>query len=365
LLVALSKAMPISPRGLLIALLLWASFCAPGRSASTSPEADSAWQVILEQAGGPGTRFADQAAAMAAARAHLEKQETALRDFIHRFPADPRNYSAQIRLAAVLSARSRMTGPPSLRVEAGKILEDLENDPVTPAPIKADAAFARVSQSMEDIARHADPAARDGLLRTLRTFDAAHPADRRFAGLLAEVATLYDDDPAQKSALLTEAAARAPDAALSKRIADDQKRLALLGHPLDARLQPWEGGAPVDLSALRGKVVVILFWASWSMPALHELAVLEQAAPGCKDLPVAFLTVSLDQDRAALAATIKAANLTWPVHCDFRGWEGDLVRSLGINTLPTVWILDRAGNLTTLNARGQEPELIRAALTKS
>jgi peroxiredoxin len=336
----------------------------PAFSAGTSQEADHAWQVILEQAGGPGTRFPDQTAAMAAARGHLEKQQTALRDFLRHFPDDPRHYSAQIRLSAVLFASSRMTGPPSLRAEADKILTDLENDPATPAPVKADAAFARVTQAMEDASRHADSVAREALSRQVRAFGAAYPEDRRQAGLLAELATLYDNDPVQKSALLAEAAPRAADEGLRQRIADDQRRLALLGHPVEQRLDLWDGAPSISLAALRGKVVVILFWASWSLPALHELAALERAAPAFKDQPVAFLTVSLDQDKATLAATIKAADLPWPVACDYRGWKGDLVRTLGINALPTVWILDRAGNLTTLNARGDEADLIRAALQK-
>lgn len=351
-------------RALLAALLCWLAVTGPVWPAGTSPEADRAWQAILEQAGGPGTRFANQAAAMQAAHAHLEKQESALRDFSRHFPDDPRAYSAQIRLAAVLSARSRMTGPPSLRAEARKILADLETGAATPDAVKADAGFARITQGMEDIATHADAAACAALLRDVRAFDATYPGDRRYAGLLAEVATLYDADPATKGVLLSEAATRATDDKLRKRIADDQKRLALLGHPLDARLIPWDGGAPIELAALRGHVVVILFWASWSLPALHELAALEQASLALKDQPVDYLTVSLDQDRANLAATIAAAGLHWPVHCDFRGWDGELVRTLGLNTLPTVWILDRAGNLTGLNARGQEAAQIRAALAK-
>ena len=100
------------------------------------------------------------------------------------------------------------------------------------------------------------------------------------------------------------------------------------------------------------------------MPSLHTLAKLEQDATQFADKPVDFLTVSLDEDRTALAATIKVANLRWPVHCDGRGWEGGLVRSVGINALPTVWVLDRQGNLLTLNARDQAPEVIRQALTQ-
>ena len=78
--------------------------------------------------------------------------------------------------------------------------------------------------------------------------------------------------------------------------------------------------------------------------------------------PVDFLTVSLDEDRAALAATIQAADLRWPVQCDGLGWKGATVKTLGINALPTVFVLDRGGNLTALNARGDTASQIDRAL---
>ena len=99
------------------------------------------------------------------------------------------------------------------------------------------------------------------------------------------------------------------------------------------------------------------------MPSLHELAQLQRTAVEFAGQPVDFLTISLDEDRKALASTIEAANLRWPVHCDSRGWKGELVRSLGINALPTVWVLDRDGNLLDLNARGEQAaDFIRKAL---
>ena len=52
------------------------------------------------------------------------------------------------------------------------------------------------------------------------------------------------------------------------------------------------------------------------------------------------------------------------MHCDGHAWEGELVRSLGINTLPTVWVLDRKGRLLTLNARDKAPDIIRQALVQ-
>ncbi len=334
----------------------------PSAALSQTPEADRAWQVILQQTSGPGNRFHSQEEATQAAREHLDKQEAALRDFIHAYPDDARHFSAEIRLATVLAAKGRLARQSAALTEARKILSDLETDPATPRPVKADAGFARVSQLMEDVSSHVDDADRDHLLQTVRQFDTDYPGDRRTPNLLTEIATLFDTQPVQKKNLLEEAMARTTDESVRKRVNDDLRRIALLGRPLDLRLQPWEGGTPINLATHRGRVVVLLFWASWSMPSLHALARLEQDAAQFADKPVDFFTVSLDEDRAALASTIKVADLRWPVHCDGRGWEGEMVRSLGINALPTVWVLDKQGNLLTLNARDQAVEVIRRAL---
>ena len=347
--------------------LCWACFLVSGRAGGATPSppnADHAWQVILQLAGGPGNRFQSQEEASKAARDHLDKQETTLRDFTRLYPDDPRHFSAEIRLSAVLAVRGKLTHQPVLVAEAGKILSDLETNAITPGPVKADAGFARVSQAMSDAAAPVDDTTRDQLASTVRKFDADYPGDRRTPNLLTELATLYDEEPAAKKALLEEAVTRTTDENVRRRIDDDLRRIALLDRPVDARLQPWGGGPPVDLAAHRGRVVVLLFWASWSMPALHELARLEQEAAQFAGQPVDFLTVSLDEDRTALAATIKLADLRWPVYCDGRGWEGGMVRSLGINALPTVWILDRKGNLLTLNARGRTAETVRQALAR-
>ncbi len=342
--------------------LWWTATTASTRAADPL-EAERAWQTILEQASGPGSRPADRDAAVQAAREHLDKQERTLRDFVRLYPDDPHRYSARVRLASVLSAKGRFLNQPALNAEAAKILTDLETNPTTPVPVRADARFARISQAMQDFQAHPQVADHEGLLKVVRQFDADYPGDRRVPGLLTELANLYDEQPAQKKALLDEAAARATEPALRDRIADDQRRLALLHHPLAARFEPLQGGLPVDLSARRGRAAVLIFWASWSMPSLHELANLQRTAAGFAGQPVDFLTVSLDEDRKALASTMEAANLRWPTQCDGRGWKGELVRSLGINALPTVWVLDRDGNLLDLNARGdQTAALVRRAL---
>ena len=54
--------------------------------------------------------------------------------------------------------------------------------------------------------------------------------------------------------------------------------------------------------------------------------------------------------------------IDFPVYFDGKGWESPLARSLGINALPTAWVLDRSGNLRTLNAMNSTEAIITQLL---
>ena len=331
-------------------------------TADNSQDANQAWQGIVEQAHGPGLQFTTQEEALKVAGQHLTRQETALREFATKFPTDSRRYSAEIRLSDVLAAEGRLRHDPSAAQNAHRILAELEDGAETPTLVKADAGFARISQTMEEAVGHLDTATRDRLLEAVHQYQSTYPADRRIGNLLTEIATLYDKDPGQKKALLEEALSHTKDANVKRRIADDLLRISFLGQPVALKLEPLGGGPTIDLAQHHGRVQVILFWASFSLPALKELATLQEVATRFEGQPVDFTTVSLDTDRAALAGTSKVADLKWPTHFDGKGWDGSLVRSLGINALPTVWVLDREGKLLTLNARGEEDQVIKQAL---
>ena len=129
----------------LFGLASLAGWCIAPLHAENTPEADRDWQVILKQATGPNNQFATKEEALRVAAQHLSKQEAALREFQTRYPGDSRNYSAQIRLAAVLSAEGRLRHDQVPLGEASKLLSTLENGQDTPPLVKADAGFARVS----------------------------------------------------------------------------------------------------------------------------------------------------------------------------------------------------------------------------
>ena len=75
-----------------------------------------------------------------------------------------------------------------------------------------------------------------------------------------------------------------------------------------------------------------------------------------------MLGVSLDEKREALDAVLKTRALTWPVAFDGKSWESPLVRALGINAVPTVWLLDARGRLRSLNALDGTTSQVRLLL---
>ena len=206
-----------------------------------------------------------------------------------------------------------------------------------------------------------DQNTRELLFNKAKNFQARHPADARLAALFAEVATLYDGEPARKKELLETARLTAVDPALQQRIDDDLKRIALLGQPVALKFTSTRG-AMIDLEKLRGKVVLVYFFATWSPPSLAALDLVRDFPAAFSPADVQPLGISLDEDPATLAATVKTHKIDWPIACDRKGWQSPLIRSLGINALPTLWIIDRAGRLRALNAKDEAPALITQLL---
>ena len=104
-------------------------------------------------------------------------------------------------------------------------------------------------------------------------------------------------------------------------------------------------GAALDLSALKGHVVVLDFWAPWcgpcrqAMPELQQLA-LRMAADG-----VVVLGVLVDPDRDGARAFLKRAGITYPQLDDERG---EAAAAFSVHSLPTLVIVDKTGKIQSV-----------------
>ena len=305
------------------------------------------WARVTALDSGPGETPKNPAEAAKMILNHVDRQEKALRGFLAMHPADVNMFEARLRLARLLDLRAGLKEEPE-PAEAATLLQAAERDAVTPAR-RTELDFALLSHRMRRW-QGKRPAARDrhAILEQARAFERAHPGDRRVASLLGEVATLFDGDPKTKEALLLDARKGARDPVLKAQIDDDLKRLGFLGKPLALRFIPLDG-RPVDAKDWRGKVVAIVFFATWSEPSKIGFTELRRAVEkaGAK---TTFVAISLDTDRAALEAFQRQQKTAFPLAWDGKGWDSPLIQTLGINALPTAWLLDRKGVVRSLDA---------------
>jgi peroxiredoxin len=117
-------------------------------------------------------------------------------------------------------------------------------------------------------------------------------------------------------------------------------------------------GKPVKLSSLRGKYVLIDFWASWCGPCRKENPNVVRAYQKYKNKNFEILGVSLDNDKAAWLGAIEKDLLTWPQVSDLRGWKNAVAQLYSVESIPQNFLLDPKGVIIQKNLRGKQLEEI-------
>jgi peroxiredoxin len=140
-----------------------------------------------------------------------------------------------------------------------------------------------------------------------------------------------------------------------------------VGAPLSSAPSPREGflapdftldtldGNQVTLSELRGRIVVINFWATWCLPCREETPALEKAYKQYKDSDAVILGVNLtNQDLVRdVESFVQEFGLTYPILLDREGSVGYLYQ---VNGLPTTFFLNREGVIRTVLVGGPMSE---------
>ena len=180
--------------------------------------------------------------------------------------------------------------------------------------------------------------------------------------VVAAYITLYQLAPQIDGSELEELAnGLAPEIAKSeyvvklKELVAEQKKTAIGAVAPEFSMNDQEGKA-IALSSLKGKVVLIDFWASWCGPCRQENPNVVKVYQKYHGKGFEILGVSLDQRKEDWLKAIKDDNLTWLHVSDLQYWQNAAARLYGVNAIPQSFLLDKDGKIIAKGLRGEQLE---------
>ncbi|MFT5997816.1 MAG: peroxiredoxin [Neolewinella sp.] len=111
-------------------------------------------------------------------------------------------------------------------------------------------------------------------------------------------------------------------------------------------------GETISLKSLRGKVVLLDFWASWCGPCRRENPNVVKLYNKYKEKGFEILGVSLDKTKDRWVKAIADDKLTWLHISDLKGWQSEYGRLYGVSSIPQTVLLDEEGKIIARNLRG-------------
>ena len=116
-------------------------------------------------------------------------------------------------------------------------------------------------------------------------------------------------------------------------------------------------GNLIALSSLKGKVVLLDFWASWCRPCRAENPNVVRLYNKYKDKGFTVYSVSLDQNKDKWMAAITQDQLTWSNHVsELTGWKSSAGNKYGVSSIPKTFLIDSKGKIIAYDLRGNDLE---------
>jgi len=344
---------------------------APGDKAKPAPQpkgkpedfskyktADALWKRIEELKEEPKERPKSQAEMLTIVKAWFGNQRAAAEAFGKAYPEDVRRYAAKLMVLQATIQLAQLPGAaPAVPADTDAVRKEVEAIIAAadaPVEVKGEATFIRTMMSAGEMDQD-KPESVAKFLQATEEFLAqygTHKMAMQMRQVQMQVAA-QAKTPEAEALLKKLADGKEPEVAAAAKeiLAQREKMAALKTKPLELAFTAADG-AEVDVAKLRGKVVLVDFWASWCGPCISEMPNVVATYKKLHEKGFEIVGISLDQDKGKMEAAMKKHGMTWAQYFDGKGWQNKISSGFGIESIPAVWLLDKKGVLRETELRG-------------
>lgn len=271
------------------------------------------------------------------------------------------------RLEGIAAAAQMKTFPNGLE-ELQKAEQELRAGHADPE-LLAFAAFQRMLVDYNLQLETATPTDRgkiqENWLKSLEAFTKEFPAAEESADAMLQLAITYEFNGSgpEANAWYSKLVAAYPKSPAAARGQGALRRLDLKGKPLALTGKGLTGG-DIDITKMRGKVLAVIFWATWCTPCTEDLPQIQQLYQTYQKDGFEIIGVNLDGPGGPIQQYLQNYKVTWPQLHEEGALESRPAIDFGVISLPTMFIVDRAGVVASSSATVEEmkklvPELLK------